>query len=107
MPGPDSAWNERFDAWCQQGVALCNDAGDDPQVLLAVLRELEQLHRQLQDGAFRSSMPSSRQQLYALLQSMEKSGGWPYIPRLQLKTFMELLEDFKGQDEQDPEASAA
>ena len=107
MPGPDSAWNERFDAWCQQGVALCNDARNDPQVLLAVLRELEQLHRQLQDGPFRSSMPSSRQQLYALLQSMEKSGGWPYIPRLQLKTFMELLEDFKAQDEQDPEASAA
>ena len=25
---------------------------------------------------------------------MEKSGGWPYIPRLQLRTFIDLL----GQD---------
>jgi hypothetical protein len=23
---------------------------------------------------------------------MEKSGGWPYIPRLQLKTFMDLMQ---------------
>ena len=23
---------------------------------------------------------------------MEKSGGWPYIPRLQLRTFMDLLQ---------------
>jgi hypothetical protein len=24
---------------------------------------------------------------------MEKSGGWPYIPRLQLRTFMDLLQN--------------
>ena len=24
---------------------------------------------------------------------MERSGGWPYIPRLQLRTFMDLLQD--------------
>jgi len=27
------------------------------------------------------------------LQSVERSGGWPYIPRLQLRTFMDLLQD--------------
>jgi hypothetical protein len=26
------------------------------------------------------------------LQSVERSGGWPYIPRLQLRTFMDLLQ---------------
>jgi hypothetical protein len=30
---------------------------------------------------------------------MERSGGWPYIPRLQLRTFMDLLQrDRPGDD---------
>jgi hypothetical protein len=32
---------------------------------------------------------------------MERSGGWPYIPRLQLRTFMDLL-----QLEAEPDAPA-
>jgi hypothetical protein len=91
MPGSSSAWDERFAAWCQEGEQLCADAGGDPKALLKVLRELEQMHRGLQEGAFRASLPSSRQQLYALLQSMEQSGGWPYIPRLQLKRLLDNL----------------
>ncbi|MEC9451859.1 MAG: hypothetical protein VYB06_00225 [Cyanobacteriota bacterium] len=39
-------------------------------------------------------MPEDRQDLYTLLQTMEKSGGWPYISRLQLRTFIDL----PGQD---------
>lgn len=64
----------------------------DPEALLLMLRELEGLHRELQEGPFRSSLPGNRQRLYALLQTMEKSGGWPYIPRLQLRTFIGLLD---------------
>ena len=45
-------------------------------------------------GPFRQSLPENRQKLFSLLQTMEKSGGWPYIPRLQLRTFIDLL----GQD---------
>ncbi|WP_255110141.1 hypothetical protein [Synechococcus sp. RedBA-s] len=63
-----------------------------PEVLLTLLRELETLHRSIQDGAFRRSLPEDRQQLFALLRAMERSGGWPYIPRLQLRTFMDLLQ---------------
>ncbi|ABM79119.1 Hypothetical protein P9303_23861 [Prochlorococcus marinus str. MIT 9303] len=39
-------------------------------------------------------MQEDRQDLCTLLQTMEKSGGWAYIPRLQLRTFIDLL----GQD---------
>ncbi|MEB3302345.1 MAG: hypothetical protein VKN56_10305 [Cyanobacteriota bacterium] len=64
----------------------------DPEALLALLRRLEQLHRSIQDGPFRSSLPSERSSLFRLLQDMELNGGWPYIPRLQLRTFLDLLQ---------------
>ena len=65
---------------------------DDPESLLLLLRDLEALHRDIQDDAFRASLPGDRQKLFALLKTMERSGGWPYIPRLQLRTFIDLLE---------------
>lgn len=71
----------------------------DPQALLALLRQLEQLHRNLQDGAFRSSLPADRGELFNLLRAMEQSGGWPYIPRLQLRTFMDLLQRDRAEDD--------
>ena len=73
---------------------------DDPESLLLLLRDLEALHRDIQDDAFRESLPEDRQKLFALLKTMERSGGWPYIPRLQLRTFIALLE-------QDPADMAA
>ena len=65
---------------------------EQPEALLALLRRLEQLHRQIQDGPFRASLPEDRNRLFALLEEMERSGGWPYIPRLQLRTFLGLLQ---------------
>lgn len=78
-----------------------------PEALLTLLRELETLHRSIQDGAFRRSLPEDRQQLFALLRDMERSGGWPYIPRLQLRTFMDLLQrdDRPGLHEEPPLAA--
>jgi hypothetical protein len=70
-----------------------------PEALLALLRQLEQLHRTLQDGAFRNSLPADRDALFNLLRSMEQSGGWPYIPRLQLRTFMDLLQRDRPEDD--------
>jgi hypothetical protein len=64
----------------------------DPLALLILLRQLEKLHRTIQDGSFRASLPSERSSLFRLLQDMEQSGGWPYIPRLQLRTFLDLLQ---------------
>ena len=71
---------------------LADEADGQPDVLLQLLRRLEELHRTIQDGPFRASLPADRGELFNLLQSMEKSGGWPYIPRLQLRTFMDLLQ---------------
>jgi hypothetical protein len=73
-------------------LALAEGLDGDPVVLLDLLRRLEQLHRTIQDGAFRNSLPEDRNRLYQLLESMEDSGGWPYIPRLQLRTFLDLLQ---------------
>ena len=61
---------------------------DDPESLLLLLRDLEALHRDIQDDAFQASLPEDRQKLFALLKTMERSGGWPSIPRLQLRTFI-------------------
>jgi hypothetical protein len=79
--------------------ALADGMADQPEALLDLLRRLESLHRTIQDGPFRNSLPSSRNALYQLLSEMEESGGWPYIPRLQLRTFMDLLQ--QGRDDDD------
>ncbi len=71
--------------------ALADGLEGQPEQLLELLRRIEQLHRKIQDGPFRSSLPADRNALFRLLSEMERSGGWPYIPRLQLRTFMDLL----------------
>ena len=81
--------------------ALADQLEGQPEALLALLRQLEQLHREIQDGPFRASLPEDRNQLFALLAGMERSGGWPYIPRLQLRTFLDLLQ----RDEADARAA--
>ncbi|MEB3170502.1 MAG: hypothetical protein VKK43_03930 [Synechococcaceae cyanobacterium] len=76
---------------------LAKDLEGQPEPLLALLRRLEQLHRTIQDGPFRASLPEDRNRLFALLAEMERSGGWPYIPRLQLRTFLDLLQREDGE----------
>jgi hypothetical protein len=80
------------DQQLQDLLSLAEGLEGDPAALLGLLRRLEQLHRTIQDGAFRNSLPEDRNRLFQLLESMEDSGGWPYIPRLQLRTFMDLLQ---------------
>ncbi|MFM2080974.1 MAG: hypothetical protein RLZZ219_1656 [Cyanobacteriota bacterium] len=86
------AWEERLDSLLAQLQTLADEAEAQPDRLLVLLRRLEGLHRTIQDGPFRASLPADRGELFNLLQSMERSGGWPYIPRLQLRTFMDLLQ---------------
>ncbi|AZB71416.1 hypothetical protein [Synechococcus elongatus] len=76
----------------QQVKALTQQLEGDAEGLLSLLRLLEYLHREIQDGPFRKALPTDRQALYGLLRDMETAGGWPYIPRLQIRTFLELLE---------------
>jgi hypothetical protein len=68
----------------------------DPIALLGLLRTLEQLHREIQQGYFQSALPNSRQALYALLRDIEENGGWPYIQRWKLQElFANLAEQEK------------
>jgi hypothetical protein len=89
---PASSADTRAEAALSILAALALELHDQPEALLALLRRLEHLHRQIQDGPFRASLPENRNQLFDLLEEMERSGGWPYIPRLQLRTFLDLLQ---------------
>lgn len=60
----------------------------DTIALLALLRQLEQLHREIRDGVFQASLPDNRQELYSLLKDIESEGGWPYIERMRLQAFL-------------------
>ncbi|WP_071189422.1 hypothetical protein [Trichormus sp. NMC-1] len=60
----------------------------DVIALLALLRQLEQLHRDIRDGMFQDSLPDNRQRLYSLLKDIQSEGGWPYIERMRLKAFL-------------------
>lgn len=71
--------------------ALVADRRGDCVALLELLRELECFHRQIEQGPFREALPDGRNALYQLLQDMERSGGWPYIPRPRLRRLLKLL----------------
>jgi hypothetical protein len=88
----DTALATRIETALAGVEALATELSGQPEALLALLRQIESLHRRIQDGPFRSSLPADRNHLFNLLKGMEKSGGWPYIPRLQLRTFMDLLQ---------------
>jgi hypothetical protein len=64
---------------------------EDPVALLHLLRTLEQLHREIQQGYFQSALPNSRQALYTLLRDIEENGGWPYIQRWKLQALFANL----------------
>lgn len=69
--------------------SLAQSYHPDSDRLLALLRTLEQLHRQIRTELFEPSLPNTRHDLYALLRDIEDSGGWPYIERGKLRTLME------------------
>ncbi|MEB3330897.1 MAG: hypothetical protein VKI83_00175 [Synechococcaceae cyanobacterium] len=93
QPGPcDTDQKQRLASHLNALAELASELEGDPEELLNLLRQLEQLHRTIQDGAFRASLPEDRNALFRLLSEMESSGGWPYIPRLQLRTFLDLLQ---------------
>lgn len=77
--------------------ALAGNYQGDSQALLALLRQLEQLHREIRDGMFQASLPSNRQALHALLKDIESEGGWPYIERMRLHSFLANLNEMDGE----------
>jgi 5'-deoxynucleotidase YfbR-like HD superfamily hydrolase len=73
----------------------------DSKAILALLRQLEQLHREIRDGAFQDSLPDNRQGLYSLLKDIESEGGWPYIERMRLQAFLTHLLQEAAQENND------
>jgi hypothetical protein len=67
-------------------------ASGNMEDLLALLRVLEVLHREIRDGLFQEALPNNRQALHRLLREMESEGGWPYIPRMRLQAILNQLE---------------
>ncbi|MEM9924227.1 MAG: hypothetical protein AAF915_10840 [Cyanobacteria bacterium P01_D01_bin.50] len=70
----------------------------DILAILALLRQLEKMHREVRDGIFQESLPSNRQALYSLLKDIEAEGGWPYIERMRLQNLMVNLETNTEED---------
>ena len=79
----------------EQIVAQIQEIADrdraDPLALLLLLRTLEHIHREIQQGYFQSALPNSRQSLFALLRDIEENGGWPYIQRWKLQELLANL----------------
>ena len=67
----------------------------DPIALLQLLRTLEQLHHEIQQGQFQSALPNNRQALYALLRNIEENGGWPYVQRWKLQELFANLPEIE------------
>jgi len=72
---------------------LAQESQGNSLALLALLRTLEGLHREIREGFFQVSLPDNRQTLYALLKDIEEEGGWPYIDRLKLRQILAKFPD--------------
>ena len=73
---------------------LANCHRGNSRTLLALLRVLEQTHREIQETLFQASLPENRQELYALLRDIEETGGWPYIERMRLRSLLSNFPEF-------------
>ena len=93
---PQSPAQQELDRIVAQIHEVADRDRTDPLALLQLLRTLEQIHREIQEGYFQSALPDSRQSLYALLRDIEENGGWPYIQRWKLQAlFANLAETEK------------
>lgn len=70
----------------------------DILAVLALLRQLEKMHREVRENIFQESLPDNRQALHSLLKDIETEGGWPYIERMRLQDLMVNLETISGED---------
>jgi hypothetical protein len=84
-------WQAELQAIATAVRALAQGCQGDSLALVALLRQLEELHREIRDGFFQVSLPDNRQALYALLKDIEAEGGWPYIERMKLQSFLTKL----------------
>ncbi len=71
---------------------VADENRDDALQLLALLRQLEQIHRQIRTEMFETSLPETRNDLYQFVKEIEDKGGWPYIERMKLEQLLKNLE---------------
>jgi hypothetical protein len=70
---------------------LAEQNQDDVLFLLALLRNLEQVHRQIRTTLFETSLPKTRNDLYNFVRDIEEEGGWPYIERMKLQQILKNM----------------
>jgi hypothetical protein len=94
-----TATSEDLEAISSQIHSMADRSQGDIHSLLLLLRTLEKLHREIQEGYFQAALPDSRQALYTLLRDIEENGGWPYIQRWKLQAlFANLPEQSEIED---------
>lgn len=92
---------EKIDFINKQIKELAESCEGDCLQLLHVLRQLEATHRTINEQFLSPALPTNRHRLYLLVRHMEEVGGWPYIPRMRLKSFCEnLLREEEKQEEE-------
>jgi hypothetical protein len=84
----DHLFQEDFRAIGAHLHQLIDRAHADPVALLKILRFLETLHNEVRELHFQPALPIHRHELYAMLREIEAEGGWPYIPRMQLRDLL-------------------
>ncbi|APB33344.1 hypothetical protein GlitD10_1024 [Gloeomargarita lithophora Alchichica-D10] len=84
--------------------AVVQERQGDAVALLAVLRLLEFLHREIESGSFTVALPQTRQDLYDLLLDIETQGGWPYIYRRSLESLLVYIRKTETANEDTPPA---
>jgi hypothetical protein len=88
----DHSLQTDLDAIAETVTMLVNRTEGSSVEILQILRFLEALHRQVCEDHFLVTLPNRRRTLYNLLREIDAEGGWPYIPRMQLKRLLAHLE---------------
>jgi hypothetical protein len=76
--------------------AIIEDAenhAEDTVGLLSLLQCLEDMHEWLRDAYYMEALPTSRHELYVILQKMEQQGNFPQLPRVQLRSLLDRVCD--------------
>lgn len=89
----DSELSQQLQAIAAEIRSLAQSHQGDSLALLALLRALEQTHREIRENLFQAALPDSRQRLYALLKDIEEEGGWPYIERMTVRSLQQNLQE--------------
>jgi hypothetical protein len=90
-PSSATTATEQLDRIATEIQEIADRDRSDPLALLLLLRTLEQIHREIQEGYFQAALPDGRQSLFALLRDIEENGGWPYIQRWKLQALLANL----------------